>query len=222
MYLVLDKDIINSEIVPHLPLEKRGFKTKSSIVEIVNSILYKLKTGCHWHVLPTSSLFSKKVLHYKTVFGHYRKWCKLGAWQQVWEKLFRKYKTELDLSIVNLDGNHTPALRGGEEVAYQGRKKKKTTNVLFLTDRQGIPIAKSDSISGNHNDLYQITNYFKSMLDTLINAKIRIDGLFLNADSGFDSKELRNLCNELEIIPNIAINQRNNADCDDIMADELL
>lgn len=60
------------------------------------------------------------------------------------------------------------------------------------------------------------------MLDTLINAKIRIDGLFLNADSGFDSKELRKLCNELEIIPNIAINQRNNAESDDIWIDELL
>ena len=222
MYQVLGKDIIISEIVPHLPLAKRGFKTKSSIEEIVNSILYKLKTGCQWHMLPVSSLFSKRVLHYKTVFGHYRKWCKLGVWQQIWEKLLNKYKSKLDLSVVNLDGSHTPALRGGEQVGYQGRKKKKTTNTLFLTDKQGIPIAKSDSISGNHNDLYQITGYFKNMLDTLINAKIRIDGLFLNADSGFDSKELRKLCNELEIIPNIAINQRNNAESDDIWIDELL
>ena len=87
MYQVLDKDTIISEIVPHLPLAKRGFKTKSSIVEIINSILYKLKTGCQWHMLPVSSLFSKKILHYKTVFGHYRKWCKLGAWQQLWENL---------------------------------------------------------------------------------------------------------------------------------------
>ena len=51
------------------------------------------------------------------------------------------------MSSVDLDGSHTPALRGGSQVAYQGRKKKKTTNALFLTDRQGIPIAKSDSIS---------------------------------------------------------------------------
>ena len=222
MYLVLDKDTIISEIVPHLPLAKRGFKTKSSIVEIINSILYKLKTGCQWHMLPVSSLFSKKILHYKTVFGHYRKWCKLGAWQQLWENLLCKYKSQLDLSVVNLDGSHTPALRGGEQVAYQGRKKKKTTNTHFLTEKQGIPVAKSESISGNHNDLYQITNYFKNMLDTPINAKIKIDGLFLNADSGFDSKEFRNLCCELEIIPNIAVNQRNNTESDDIFIDELL
>ena len=55
MYLVLDKDIIKSDIIPHLPVAKRGFNTKSCLVEIVNSILYKLKTGCQWHMLPTSS-----------------------------------------------------------------------------------------------------------------------------------------------------------------------
>lgn len=70
MYIVLDKDTIISEIVPHLPLAKRGFKTKSSIVEIINCILYKLKTGCQWHMLPVLSLFLKKILYYKTVFGH--------------------------------------------------------------------------------------------------------------------------------------------------------
>lgn len=222
MYQVLDKDTIISEIIPHLPLAKRGFKTKSDIVEIVNSILYKLKTGCPWHMLPVSSLFSKVVLHYKTVYGHFRKWCKLGTWQRIWEKLLFKHKSKLDMSVVNLDGSHTPALRGGQRVGYQGRKKKKTTNTLFLTDKQGIPVAKSEAISGNHNDLYQISKYFKKMLDTLINAKIRIDGLFLNADRGVDSKELRAICQELGIIPNIDFNKRNSTENRNLFIDELL
>ncbi|NME70490.1 transposase, partial [Flammeovirga aprica] len=58
MYCVLDKDIIESEIIPHLPTAKRGFKTKSSLTEVVNAILYKLKTGVQWRLLPVSSLFS--------------------------------------------------------------------------------------------------------------------------------------------------------------------
>jgi hypothetical protein len=40
-------------------------------------------------------------------------------------------------------GRQPPAWRGGEQVAYQGRKKRKTTNMLFLTDSQGIPLACS-------------------------------------------------------------------------------
>ena len=79
MYYVLSKDTIaavesESAILLHLPTAKRGFKTQSSLVEIVNCILYKLKTGIQWHMLPVESLFSEKVLHYKTVFGHYRRW----------------------------------------------------------------------------------------------------------------------------------------------------
>ena len=222
MYQVLDKDTIISEIIPYLPTAKRGFSTKSNRVEIVNCVLYKLKTGCHWHMLPVKGLFSKVVLSYKTVFGHFRKWCKTGIWQQIWIRLLEKYKSFLDMSSVELDGSHTPALRGGENVAYQGRKKKKTTNALFLTDKQGIPLAMSEPIAGNHNDLHQIEKYFNKILDTLNKAKIRIDGLFLNADAGFDSKELRDLCKKLEIFPNIAINQRNGTVDEDIFIDELL
>ena len=59
-----------------------------------------------------------------TVFGHFRKWCKSGIWQQIWIHLLEKYKSHLDMSSVDLDGSHTPALRGGSQVAYQGRKKK--------------------------------------------------------------------------------------------------
>ena len=79
MYYVLSKDMIaavesESAILPHLPTAKRGFKTQSSLVEIVNCILYKLKTGIQWHMLPVESLFSERVLHYKTVFSHFCKW----------------------------------------------------------------------------------------------------------------------------------------------------
>ncbi|MEC4036785.1 IS5/IS1182 family transposase, partial [Myroides odoratimimus] len=44
MYQVLHKDSIELDIVPHLPLPKRGFKSKAPLYEIVNAILYKLKT----------------------------------------------------------------------------------------------------------------------------------------------------------------------------------
>ncbi len=48
MYSVLDKDIIKREIVPHLALAKRGFQTTVPLEEIVNAVLYKLKTGVQW------------------------------------------------------------------------------------------------------------------------------------------------------------------------------
>ena len=65
--------------MPHLPTAQRGYKTKSDMVEIINSILYKLKTGCQWHMLPVAELFTEEVLSYQAVYWHFRKWSKNGS-----------------------------------------------------------------------------------------------------------------------------------------------
>lgn len=46
MYPMLDKDTIKNGILPHLSKAKRGYVTQSCLIEVVNAILYKLKTGC--------------------------------------------------------------------------------------------------------------------------------------------------------------------------------
>lgn len=77
---------------------------------------------------------------------------RLDVWKSCWIALLKANKAKLDLSSGDLDGSHTTALRGGQEVGYQGRKKRKTTNAIYLTHRQGLPIAMSKPVSGNHND----------------------------------------------------------------------
>jgi hypothetical protein len=76
-----------------------------------------------------------------------------GSWKQVWIKLLCDKKSYLDLSSASIDGSHSTVLCGGEAVAYQGRKKRKTTNALYFTDRQGLPLAMSSPMAGNHHDL---------------------------------------------------------------------
>jgi len=222
MYQILSEDIIKKEIVPHLPIGKRGFKIQSPVYEIVNAILYKLKTGVQWSYLPVDSLFSNRVLHYKTVFGHYRKWCELDAWKNCWIELLKIHKSKLDLSSSDLDGSHTTALRGGEDVEYQGRKKRKTTNALYLTDRKGIPLAMSKPVAGNHNDLFEIEKQFDEIIMTLDQATIDVKGLFINADAGFDAQNVRDKCLSRGIISNICPNKRNSKIDSDHLLDEKL
>jgi len=132
MYTVLDKDMIALEIVPYLPATKRGFSPTVPLVEIINAILYKLKTGVQWRQLPVKALFEDQILSWQSVYYHYRKWCVSEVWQDCWIKLLQRHKANFDLSSVDLDGSHTPAIRGGQGVEYQGRKKRKTTNALYL------------------------------------------------------------------------------------------
>ena len=106
------------------------------------------------------------------------------------DRIIKKNKSFIDLSSADLDGSHTTALRGGEQVAYQGRKTK-TTNSLYFTDRQGLPLAMSKPITGNHNDLFDIEVYFEDITNQLTNAEISLSGLFINADAGFASQKFR-------------------------------
>lgn len=84
MYKVLEKDTMEMEIVPHIPLPKRGFAPTAPLYEIVNAISYKLKTGVQWENLPTASLFSQNVLSWQSVHHHYCKWCRSGTFLDCW------------------------------------------------------------------------------------------------------------------------------------------
>ena len=120
-----------------------------------------MKTGIQWALLPMEQLFSEVVPSYKTVFGHYRKWCKEEACQACWIAILKKYKSKIDCSSCDFDGSQTPAKKGGEQVGYQTRKKAKTTNSLYLSDRQGLMLAMSQPVSGEHHDLYNIYAHFQ-------------------------------------------------------------
>ncbi|MGH1339886.1 MAG: transposase family protein [Aureispira sp.] len=113
------------------------------------------------------------------------------------------------MSSIELDGSHTPTKRGGQQVGYQGRKKSNTTNALFLTDKNGLPIAMSEPIAGNHNDLFDIENVFQKMVEDMHSVGINPNGLFMNADAGFDSHSLRKMCEGHGIIANIDFTKRN-------------
>lgn len=175
---------------------------------MVEAILYRLKTGCQWRQLPMKQFFRCNY-HWQSVYFHFQKWCKDGSWQKIWQNALRKNKHLLDLSSTQLDGTHTPTKRGGEAVAYQGRKKSKTSNMLILTDNQGIPLTCSDPIAGNHNDAFNLVPTVQKMITELEASEIRTDGLFLNADSGFDTEEFRGYCSEVDIEGNIDRNKRN-------------
>ena len=141
----------------------------------------------------------------------------------MWTVLLSIHKPGLDMSSVQFDGSHTTTKRGGDAFGYQSRKKSKTTNALFLTDRQGIPLAVSEPIDGNHNDLFNIEIFFARMLKDSGQSGIEINGLFLNADAGFDSVGFRELYFTNDIIANVDFNKRNSKSADrlPLLDDEL-
>ena len=92
MYSVLDKDMIEMEIIPHIPASQQGFAPAVPLAEIVNSILYKLKTDVQWHQLPVKALFEGESLSWQSVYYHYRKWCLNDTWKHCWIKFLSRHK----------------------------------------------------------------------------------------------------------------------------------
>jgi transposase len=208
MIRILDKSTIKKHILPHLSRPKRG-GSKHNEWEIVNAIIYKLKTGVQWSLLPVKSLIYKAKVRWGSIYHHFRKWALDGTWELAFNKILKLNKSQIDLSVGQLDGTHTIAKRGGVDVEYQGRKKAKTSNTLWLTDRQGLAVAFSPPISGNHHDVYDATKRVDALVEQLKKSDISVNGLFVNADAAFDCRIFRNACEKHQINLNVPINSRN-------------
>lgn len=205
---VLPKDIIRTWILPYLTQPHGGRPSRAEPVELLEAVLYKLKTGCQWRYLPVKQFFTGAALSWQGVYARFNKWRKDGSWKKAWLNVLRLNKHWLDCSSVQLDGRHTPAKNGGAAVGYQGRKKARTTTALFLTDNQGQPLACATPQAGNHHDRFRLAVLFEELCVLLEAAGIAVDGLFLNADSAFDTSELRQACATRGIEANIARNRR--------------
>ena len=206
---ILNEDKIEKWILPHLSKGKRGFRPRVNLAKVVLLILKRLKTGCQWRELPVREYFRDEEITWQGVYYHFNKWSRDGSWKKVWIALLKEHRCELDLSCIQLDGSHTPAKNGGEAVGYQGRKACNTTNSLFLCDNQAQMLSVSYPQCGEHNDLYSIAQLFNELTEVLHSAGIDTNGLFLNADPGFDSEQFRQVCSEQNIEANIKENPRN-------------
>ena len=205
---VLAKDMITRWILPHLPVRLGGRRSAVDPAEVVGAICYQLKTGCQWRWLPVQALFTGAPLRWQGVYDHFNAWGKQGAWKRLWISSLRLHRRALDLSSAQPDGNHTLAKNGGAAVGSQAREAGRTTNALFVADNQGLPLAVATPQAGNQHDTFELERVFAELCDLLKAAELRLEGLFLNADTAFDVSSLRHACARRGIEANIPRNRR--------------
>lgn len=210
--VIITEKQFEDHIRPHLTTAKRGYVSKIALYKIFNYILYWLHTGCQWSRLPIEpepDNPEKKEISSDAIYYHYRKWSRDGSLKKVWQGSIRAIRGDLNLSELNLDGTHTPAKKGGEAVAYQGRKKAKTSNILPIAEGNGYIIATTDIVAGNHNDAYQLQTNLQAAFKAMKQLGLTIKAAFFNADSAFDTKVARKTCFNHGVIPNMPENRRN-------------
>ena len=97
---VLSKEMIRQWILPVLPFSAHGRPSVVEPVELVGVILYKLKSGCQWRLLPVKPFFTGASLTWQGVYARFSAWRKDGSWQGVWLRLLRENGAHLDCTSV--------------------------------------------------------------------------------------------------------------------------
>ena len=151
----------------------------------------------------------KKEISWQAVYYHFRKWSLDGSLECLWRHSIEAIRHLLNVSELNLDGTHTIAKKGGESVAYQGRKKAKTSNILPISDANGYILASTGILAGNHNDAYNLKPHLLAAFQWIKSLKISIRGAYFNADSAFDTQDTRKIYFNRGLRPNIPENKRN-------------
>jgi transposase len=208
----------DKHIRPYITVAKRGYECQIPLYKVFNYVLYQLHTGCQWFQLPIypdPRDPDKKEISWPAVYDHFRKypkgmlWSRDGSLERVWQGSIMAISENLNLAELNLDGSHVLAKKGGESVAYQGRKKAKTTHILPISEGQGFIIASTGLIAGNHNDAYHLKTHLQDAFKFIKRLGLDIRGAFFNADKAFDTKDARKTCFNHAVIPNIDENKRN-------------
>jgi transposase len=101
---------------PHLSTAKRGYVSDIPLYKIFNYIIYKLRTGCQWELLPMDKTpDGVPEASYQVPYYHFRKWSRDGSLQRLFDASIMTIKGDLNLSELNLDGSHSAAKKGAKQ-----------------------------------------------------------------------------------------------------------
>lgn len=160
-------------------------KTKPAIPnnQLLNGVLFVLKTGCRWQDIPTSVCSHS----YSSCWRRLSYWRGRGGLKTTWQHILLQLDKQgvLDLSLGHLDGSlvQSPAFKEG--TGYSGKHHRTGTNVSLVTDKQGLPLANTLA-KGNRHDLFSAEATIQKIR---VGAKRRVREL--NADKGYDSATFR-------------------------------
>ena len=139
-----DTDLTDAQwalIAPFLPPpDTSGAPRTTNMRHAVNAMLYRLKTGCQWKMIPKD--FG---IPWKTVSNWHENFARLGTWQRVQGALAAKARVadgrDPNPSLLSIDSRTVKSAETATETGFDPGKKLKGRKRHALVDSLGLVFA---------------------------------------------------------------------------------